>query len=63
MLISTTLDRGDAVSPSVAERSQLKQARSRDCSGWRVVSGGQEIGRCQPGGEGSRPLGVRARLG
>ena len=62
MLVSTTLDRGDSVSPSAAERSRRELTR-KDCLAWEIVSGGREIRVSWPGGEGSRPLGIRSRLG
>ena len=57
MLASTTLDRGDSLGPSAAERSRRELAR-RDCSALGIVSGGQEAGRSRQGGKGSRPLDI-----
>ncbi len=60
MPASTTLDRGDSLWPSAVERSRRELAR-RDCSAWRVISGGQEIGRSRQGGKGSRQGWTRLR--
>ena len=76
MLASTTLDRGDSVSPLAAERPRCELTR-RDCLARGVVSGGQEVWRSRQGvttawhrversrqgGMGSRPLGRRGKLG
>ena len=76
MLAPTTLDCGDSVSPSAAERSRRELA-GRDCLAREVVLGGQEVGRSRQGvetawhrvewsrqgGMGSRPLGRGGRLG
>ena len=48
MLASITLDRGDSLWSSAAEKSPRELAR-RDCSAWGVVSGGQAW-RPHPGG-------------
>ncbi len=57
MLALTTLDRGESVSLSAAERSRRKLTR-RDCLIWEIVSGGQEVRGSRPGDEGLRPLDI-----
>ena len=57
MLASNTLDGGNSLRPSAAERSRHGLAR-RDCSARGVISGGQEDGCSWQGGKGLRPLGI-----
>ena len=76
MLVSSTLDRDDSMSPLAAERSRRELA-GRDCIAQEVIIGGQEVGpsrqgvetawrrveRSRQGGMESRLLGTGSRLG